>query len=273
MIASARPRQQKPQIWLIGGTQESAILAQQLILAGLLPIVSVTTAQAQHLYPLLCKVWVGTLTWEQMPGFLYAHAIGAVLDASHPFAVEVSQGAIAATRQQGIPYLRYERGSLASSAIPQPIGNHSCNPVQTFASIATLLASGVLEHQRVLLVLGYRALPLFESWQDRATLFARILPSLTALETALASGFRADRLIALRPPITPELEQALWQQWQISWVVAKASGIAGGEAVKRTIAAELGVSLALIQRPTVAYPHQTSDVAAAIAWCQQVLSL
>ena len=36
-----------------------------------------------------------------------------------------------------------------------------------------------------------------------------------------------DRIIAIRPPISRELEQALWQQWRISLVVTKASGQSG----------------------------------------------
>ncbi|HEY9888120.1 MAG TPA: hypothetical protein V6D02_06945, partial [Candidatus Obscuribacterales bacterium] len=31
-------------------------------------------------------------------------------------------------------------------------------------------------------------------------------------------------------PISPELERALWQQWQLTQVITKASGHPGGEA-------------------------------------------
>ena len=92
-----------------------------------------------------------------------------------------------------------------------------------------------------------------------------------ALEAAIAAGFAADRLIALRPPISPDLEKALWQQWRITRVVAKASGQPGGELTKRQIAAELGVQLILIQRPTLAYPQQTADLQAVVQFCRQNL--
>jgi precorrin-6A/cobalt-precorrin-6A reductase len=83
--------------------------------------------------------------------------------------------------------------------------------------------------ERTLLTLGYRQLRPFAPWQSQACLFARILPSLPALDGALAAGFTPERLIALRPPISAELETALWQQWQITQVITKASGPAGGE--------------------------------------------
>jgi precorrin-6A/cobalt-precorrin-6A reductase len=73
----------------------------------------------------------------------------------------------------------------------------------------------------------------------------------------------------LRPPISNDLEAALWRQWQISLVITKASGSAGGEDIKRKVAAELGVSLVVITRPDVAYPLQTSDLLEALEFCRK----
>jgi precorrin-6A/cobalt-precorrin-6A reductase len=81
-----------------------------------------------------------------------------------------------------------------------------------------------LQGQRVLLTIGYTPLHRFQSWHDRATLFARILPSAIALEAAFKAGFTPHNIICLRPPISADLEKALWRQWQISLVVTKASG-------------------------------------------------
>ncbi|MBD0344655.1 MAG: precorrin-6A reductase, partial [Coleofasciculus sp. Co-bin14] len=139
-------------------------------------------------------------------------------------------------------------------------------------SFETLLASEYLDQQRVLLTVGYKALPLFRSWQNRSTLFARILPSVTSLEAAIAAGFTSDRIIALRPPITAELEKALWRHWDISLVVTKASGVAGGEDTKRSVAAELGISLVIIARPCVKYPQHTSDFSVALQFCQRYVA-
>jgi precorrin-6x reductase len=126
------------------------------------------------------------------------------------------------------------------------------NPqVISLDSFNTLLASDYLHQQRVLLTIGYKALHLFCSWQERSTLFARILPAVKSLEAATAAGFASDRIIALRPPVTAELEKALWRHWDISLVVTKASGVAGGEDVKRSVAAELGIPLIVIARPTM----------------------
>jgi len=263
-------------IWMIGGTQESASLARSLVQANLPCIVSVTTDSARSLYPNspLLTVWVGQLTQATITAFLKQYEIQVILDASHPFAVEISQFAIAAATTTGIPYLRFERASIGPAPLPtadsQTDDQDAPRPI-VFSHLSELLKTPLLTGQHVLLTLGYRYLPLFQPWQTQATLYARILPSIVALETAIAAGFTPDRLIALRPPISAQLECALWQQWNISVVVTKASGKAGGEDIKRQVAAELGVKLVMIDRPPIPYPEQTSEIPRAIAFCQQHL--
>jgi precorrin-6A/cobalt-precorrin-6A reductase len=269
-------------IWLIGGTTESVQIAQAIAPAPLNCIISVTTEAARSLYPTVpnLKIWVGQLTSPQVKMFIIEHSVVAILDASHPYAVEISQVAITAATNYGIPYLRFERPTWECAAdediqgvVPHPPIHPSTPLPLYFPNFPDLLASNCLIGHRVLLTIGYRYLPLFQSWQDRATLFARILPSVVAVETALAAGFGGDRLIALRPPINFELEMALWQQWQISLVVTKASGAPGGEDVKQRVAAALGVGLVTIERPAIDYPQQTSDLGVAIEFCHQLQPL
>ncbi|WP_346289415.1 cobalt-precorrin-6A reductase [Sphaerothrix gracilis] len=248
-------------LWLIGGTREGLQLARAIAAQKIPCIVTVATATAQQAYPDVptLQVRVGQLTAGTIDFFLQQAQVTAILDASHPFAVDVSQLAIAAAAAQNIPYLRYERPQLEANPL-----THSID------SLETLLASDLLSQQRVLLTLGYRWLHHFQPWQCCATLFARLLPSMKALEAAIAAGFTPDRLIALRPPVSAQLEAALWQQWQISQVVTKASGAAGGEQIKRQVAQQLGVQLIVINRPAIAYPRQTSDISAALNFCQQL---
>lgn len=248
-------------IWLIGGTRESAELSRLLMQIGLPCVVTVTTEEARSLYPEspLLQIYVGSLSRATLPSFLRNYGIATILDASHPFAVEISQLAIATAAELTLPYLRYERPALTATGV-------------VFSSVQELLTTQQLAHQRVLLTLGYRCLELFRPWQEHSTLFARILPSQAALTVAIAAGFTPDRLIALRPPISAALEQSLWQQWQISTVVTKASGAPGGEDIKERVAAELGVTLIRIARPTLIYPAQTSHAQQAVQFCHRAIA-
>ena len=238
-------------------------MASAIASLGLPCTVTVTTKAAEALYyqsPKL-QLLVGRLTANQLGQFLQQQQITAILDASHPYAVEISQMAIQAAAKQQIPYLRFERLPVKAQAIKD-------SQVICFDSFDTLLAGNYLHQQRVLLTIGCQALPLFRSLQDKSTLFARILPAIASIETALAAGFSSERIIALRPPVAADLEKVLWRHWDISLVVTKASGVVGGEEVKRKVAAELGIPLIVIERPRVEYPQQTSDLAEALAFCQ-----
>ncbi|PSB46371.1 cobalt-precorrin-6A reductase [Cyanosarcina cf. burmensis CCALA 770] len=254
-------------LWLIGGTQESAQLAEAIARANLPCIISVTTESARALYPdaACLQVRVGRFTCLEIEAFVQQQGILGVLDASHPYAVEISQSAIAVCQKLGIPYLRYERPVFKGAGTGWELGAE-----ERIDGFESLLSGDYLQGQRVLLTVGYRPLHLFQSWQDKATLFARILPSAIALESALKAGFANDRLICLRPPISAALEAALWRQWNISVVVTKASGAPGGEDVKRTVAAELGIDLIAINRPNIEYPQQTSDLSVALDFCRML---
>ncbi|PSN19491.1 cobalt-precorrin-6A reductase, partial [filamentous cyanobacterium CCP5] len=96
-------------LWLIGGTRDSANLAQGLGAAQVPCTVTVTTVAARQLYA--ASPWlrrrVGRLSPETIEDFLGQESITAILDASHPFAAAVSELAIATAQQYQLPYLRY----------------------------------------------------------------------------------------------------------------------------------------------------------------------
>ena len=249
--------------WVIGGTSESVVLAQAIAGKIFSCIVTVTTADAVKLYPVLpnLRIRVGQLKEFQIHEFIQQEKIIAIIDASHPYAIAISETVIKIAQSLQIPYLRYERAALSL--------NKNITGLENFE---TLLTENYLTNQRVLLTVGYKILPRFKIWQSQAVLFARILPSLESLKVALESGFTSDRLIAIRPPIRMDLEKALWQQWNISLVVSKASGQAGGEEIKQRVSQLLGIPLIVIARPKVDYPQQTSNLDEVLTFCYRYFS-
>lgn len=248
-----------PRLWLIGGTGESRDLAAPLLAQGFSLVVTVTTAIARDLYPVHPRltVQVGRLTAQEMLTFLQTANIRAIVDASHPFAARISETAAAIAEQQGVPYLRFERP-------PLPVTPGTVE----VPDLETLLQGHYLPQKRVLLTLGANWLPHFQPLQTQAILFARILPQPQSLQTAIAAGFTPDRLIALRPPISEDLERALWQQWRIEVVVTKASGTAGGESQKQLLAQQLGIPLIRIARPHPVNGEITQDPERVLEFCQ-----
>lgn len=264
-------------LWLIGGTQESRFIVAQILThaaTDAVPslLISVTTEAARQLYPQhpSITVWVGKLLPKQADSFISDHHVGAILDASHPFARAISQLAIALAQRHQLPYLRYERPQVGNDQTESPRLDAARRPGNIILpNLEALLAGPYLAQERTLLTLGYRMLAGFASWQSQAHLCVRILPSQTALAAALDAGFTPDRIVALRPPISAALEKSLWQQWQITQVVTKASGRAGGEDQKQAIAAELGIRLIRLARPVVIYPRQTSQLDEAVEFANR----
>ncbi|MDJ0556067.1 MAG: cobalt-precorrin-6A reductase [Microcoleaceae cyanobacterium MO_207.B10] len=263
-------------IWLVGGTRESSTLAREMVQFQLPCTVTVTTQAAKSLYPVspLLHIWAKSLDSQNLSDFLQQQKIIAILDVSHPYAVEISSLAIQVATEKQIPYLRYERPKfqiVKNEKILNTSNNLDKLSITLLDSFESLVTGDYLRGERVMLTSGYKTLHLFQPWQNLSTLFARILPSPESVQIALNAGFTPDRLIAIRPPISASLEKALWQQWGISLVVTKASGLAGGEDIKRSLAAELGIKLVIIKRPEINYPHQTSDLFEAIKFCQQIV--
>ena len=180
--SSAGTRSTDKRVWLIGGTSESKTLARALV-DQLLPVtVTVTTEAARRLYPRhpLLSVWVGRLSPQDFDPFVRQAHIAAVLDASHPFATEISRGAISACQRHCLPDLRYERPPLPTSLRSTPPKERPFTSpapsVTLVSSLEMLLDQNWLHQQRVLLILGYRHLAAFAQWHQRAELHARILP-------------------------------------------------------------------------------------------------
>jgi precorrin-6A/cobalt-precorrin-6A reductase len=248
-------------IWLIGGTSESAVIAEKLMAQGYDCLVSVTTEAAIALYPDsdLITVKVGALSPEAMVRLIQEYEIKIIIDASHPYATAISESAIALAKQWDLPYLRYERPNLSAEPDDQTI---------ILDSFDTLVNGDYLQQQRVLLTIGYKALPQLQPWHEYAQLFARILPTVTSLKAALAAGFTHKQLIALRPPVSYDLEKALCLQWEISLIVTKASGKAGGEDTKKAVAQALNIPLIIIDRPHLIYPEKTSTLENVVTFCQ-----
>jgi precorrin-6A/cobalt-precorrin-6A reductase len=251
-------------VWLIGGTSDSVAIAKIFTTEKRPFVVSVTTQTAELLYPGKVQIAVGCFDQQLMQSFCQEENIKAIIDASHPYAVEVSRQAIAVSSKLNIPYLRYERSNYQPST--SIAANNSVIELESFQA---LLTGEYLHQQRVLLTVGCKVLSQFQPWQTQATLYARILPKIESLKTALAAGFTSDRLIAIRPPISLAMETALWQQWGITLVVTKASGSAGGEDIKRQVAANLNIPLIIIARPPIVYPQQTSSLQALLAFVKK----
>jgi precorrin-6A/cobalt-precorrin-6A reductase len=247
-------------VLLTAGTGEAPAPADLLAARGLRVIATVTTQAGRRLFE-SCRtppdVRVVRFDDESLSRFLAEQRVAVVLNASHPFAVELGRRLIRVCGRLGVPLVRFERPTVAIDGAARVYGD-----------FAAAVADPFLHGRRVMSAIGHRRLSQFAGLHDKVFLVARVLPTVESLRAAEAAGFTADRIVAIRPPVGLELERALIRRYAIDTLLAKESGVAGGQDVKQTLAAEPGgPALLLVRRPEIEYAAVYRDPAAAADAC------
>ena len=181
----------------------------------------------------------GRMLPERMEALMREHAFACVIDATHPYAVNVSASIASATGACGIPLLRILREG-------EPAGPW------TGVDDARAAARHVAQCEGpVLLTTGSKELPIYvEEVEDfRERLYARILPVASSIAQASDLDIPTSHVIAMQGPFSKELNVALIHEFGIRTLVTKASGKAGGFWEKVEAAQECGTELVVIHRP------------------------
>ena len=232
-------------IWLLAGTGEGPHLAAALAGQGWRVSVSVVTDAAARAYAGLDidQISVGALDGpEAISAELKTKApFRWVVDATHPFACQISadlQRACAASDQ---PLLRFERAQ-------------ECGERGLLLNDWSDLERADVDGRRLFLAIGGRHLPRAHAAARAAgaEVFARCLPSATGLRLALAAGMPPGHLAVLRPLQGEEpgaIERALCRRWEINSVLCRQSG-GVTERLWRRLSDELDLRLLLLRRPS-----------------------
>ena len=223
---------------IFSGTSEGKTLCRQLSQAGLQAEVCVATEYGKEVMPELNGITVNTgrMTMQQMTEFLRGAQI--VIDATHPYAVEVSKNIRAACAQVSCRYIRLLRPKTqAEGAVHVPSAEAAARYLSQTEGA-------------VLLTVGSKELACFtavENYQQR--LWPRVLPAAKSLEICQQLGFPAAHLILMQGPFSEEMNAALIHASDAKWLVTKDTGAAGGLPEKLAAAKRCGCRVLLIDRP------------------------
>ncbi|MDN5345316.1 MAG: precorrin-6A/cobalt-precorrin-6A reductase [Clostridia bacterium] len=187
------------------------------------------------------KIHEGPLGGEGLGLLLRELDIQAVVDATHPFAREITRIAAQVCQEKGLPYFRYQRPAV------QLPGHPDLLLAADFKAAARLASRG----QVIFLTIGTRHLEVFTASPHLAgrRLVARVLPEEASLARCRQLGFLPRDIVALQGPCSYELNQALYRQFQAEVVVTKDSGSTGGVTAKVQAALDLGLTVVVIRRP------------------------
>ena len=259
-------RNQENRVLLFGGTTEGRELALWLRDAGIPALSHVATDYGEALLrEKALPAEYGRLDAVEMEKLFRTGGFFAALDATHPFATEVSKNIRAAAAAAGVRYYRILRGEGSASEaeeaeeIEARLRARGCfrlfDSQQEAADWlaktegAVFLATGSKELK------AYAALP-------RERLTVRILPGEEALRKAAEAGIRPDHIVAMQGRSSVSLNQALLQQYGAKFLVTKQSGKPGGYLEKLRAAEELGICFVAIRRPTERDGYALSEIKA-----------
>ncbi|MEG4341990.1 cobalt-precorrin-6A reductase [Microcoleus sp. A003_D6] len=242
----------KKRLLILGGTGDAAELAARASQIADIEVVSSLAGRTQQ--PFIPKT--GTVRIGGFGGaaglaqFLLDRPIDLLIDATHPFAAQISANAAVAAAECNVPYLMLVRPTweMVEGDRWIEVASHS------EAAIALLGQSG-----RVFLSIGRQELAAFAGLDAIWFLMRAIDPP--ALNTPLPNG----KLLLARGPFTLEDERELLLEYQIDTIVSKNSG--GGATYAKIFAArELGIPVVMVQRPPIPDVEQVAEVEEAIFW-------
>ena len=237
---------------VFGGTHEARQICAVLSRAGQPTEVCTATAYGAELVSGLPHITVrqGRLDALAMRELVSGGSYGAVIDATHPYAVEATANIRAACAGGRATYLRVVR----EPGLVEGNGDESPEKAGARLVRAPSVAEAVrLLSQRpgrILLTTGSRNLQEFcrvPGFAER--IFVRVLPLPGILEQCLALGYGTGNIVAMRGPFSRELNAAMLKQLECSVLVTKDSGVAGGFAEKILGAADAGAEVVVIDRP------------------------
>ncbi|MCP4129967.1 MAG: cobalt-precorrin-6A reductase [bacterium] len=236
-------------IWIIAGTESARKVIEKLTVNKVPVIATTTTEYGKKLLGTneFLQVVARALNLNDMITFIEEHGIKTIIDASHPFAAEVSNNAIAASKKLDIPYTRFERESVDLSR---------ARHFNSYDEAALYLKS---QSGNVLLTIGSKNISCF-SGITRNKVYARVLPFAQSIEECHNAGFNPDEIIAMKFPFSKEFSAALYRELDIKFLVTKESGREGGLPEKIEAAHELGIEVLVIDRPRIDYPNICFDL-------------
>lgn len=255
-------------IMVIAGTKDARMVAERLMSTGRRVLATVTTAYGRELLSPLSHLEVheGKLSEEEMKVLILEKGMGMVVDASHPFAQEVSRNAMKACRETGVGYLRFEREETPWENLGDVM------PVYSFEAAAEAM-EGVLTQAKgnAFLAIGTNHLPVFTEKREklRHRIFARVLPDSGMVARCEAAGLPTGNIVAMKGPFSESLNLEMMKHCQAAVLVTKESGDTGGTREKLQAAEKLGIPVILVKRPRIHYPEQVNSLEALAAFLEE----
>ncbi|MDA9469029.1 cobalt-precorrin-6A reductase [Bradyrhizobium sp. CCBAU 53415] len=234
---------------ILGGTADASLLAAEIARAGVDAVYSYggrTRAPADQPLPTRIGGFGGV---SGLADYIRREAITHVIDATHPFAAEMSRNAVAACAEAGTPLIALERAPWTRAT-----GDHWIETRDVNAAAAALPEAPA----NVFLAIGRQHIAPFASRPQHVYTLRFVDPPEAPLP------FAADVIVS-RGPFTLEGELEMMRTRGIAWIVARNSGGEGARA-KIDAARMLGLPVIMISRPQLPERLRAESVTEVMQW-------
>lgn len=221
-------------IWVIGGTSEAKSLIGRLRGKKEFVVTVATYSGAEALHGQ--QSIVGRMNYSEMVQFIKEKAIETVVDMSHPYALEVTQNAKAASEAAGAAYIRFLRKSSDIKA---------CIYVESVEKCASFL-NGL--KGCVFFTTGIKNIKDFERVRGENRFIYRVLPSVFSIQECVQCGVKMEDIIAILGPVSENMNYQMFKEYKADYVVMKDSGKEGGTLEKINACIRLGITPVVISR-------------------------
>lgn len=250
MIVSQGVSAIAPTLLILGGTTEATALTRAVAQAGLSGTISFAGRVERPAPQALPRRVGGFGGVDGLKTYLATERITHVIDATHPFAAQMSRNAVAACADLGVPLVALTR---------PPWGQEPGDRWQRVADIDAAVAALSGPPQRVMLAIGRMHLSAFGA-QPQHHYLLRLVDAPTT-----PPPLPQHTAIIDRGPFTEAEDRALLETHQIDLVVSKN---AGGSASYAKIAAAraLGLPVIMIDRPVLPARTELATPAQVLDW-------
>ncbi|SFQ47351.1 precorrin-6Y C5,15-methyltransferase (decarboxylating) [Lachnospiraceae bacterium XBB1006] len=227
------------QICVYGGTTEGRKLAQRLADAGIIVHVYVATEYGEQVMEEgeRISVFTGRLDVAAMRALYEREEYTAVVDATHPFAIEVTKNIKESLQDTTIPYFRLLRD------VGETKETEECYYYNTIEDCVNGLTQTT---GTIFLTTGSKELPYFCIPGIKERLVVRVLPSMESIGLCYEHGLLGRQIIAMQGPFSTQSNLAQLKQVKAAHVVTKQTGKTGGLPEKLEAARIAGATVHMI---------------------------
>lgn len=227
-------------VLIFAGTTEGRTLSEYLSKHRIEHTVCVATEYGEEVLSAspYMTIHQGRMDVCEMEKLMQTGSFAAVVDATHPYAVEVTANIRKASQEAQLPYLRLKRCLDAETE----------GSVFYFHSNEECVEALEKTEGNILLTTGSKELATYcSSPSVKERLYVRILPGMESISICTELGIKGKQMIAMQGPFSTEMNEAILHQYEIACMVTKKSGRQGGYPEKLEAARRAGIPVYVIE--------------------------